>query len=65
MNFSEPDRLICIDEVQLLVGFKRAKIYQMIGAKAFPAQSKLGHRTSRWSLNQIRSWMAEKVREAT
>lgn len=63
MDTPYEDRFIDVKEVRQLIGFSQAKIYVMVSEKAFPSPLKFG-RASRWSLNTVREWMAEKVREA-
>lgn len=57
------DRFININGVQDLVGVKRGQIYKLIRTNEFPAPIKIG-KSSRWSLQVVQNWMAEKLREA-
>lgn len=57
------DRFIDIKEVQHLIGFSQAWVYEMVRAGVFPSPLKFG-RASRWSLHTVQKWMAEKAREA-
>lgn len=57
------DRFIDIKEIQRLVGFSQAWVYEMVRDGTFPPPIKFG-RASRWSFNAVQEWMAQKVREA-
>lgn len=50
-------RLITINEVEQLVGFKRDFIYRRIKRGEFPKQIKLGKRSARWQLLDIERWI--------
>ncbi|MDH6231041.1 prophage regulatory protein [Mesorhizobium soli] len=60
---SQPDRFIRLNEVETLTGFKHSFIYSQIKNGDFPPPLKFGY-ASRWSLNAVQAWMAEKLREA-
>lgn len=60
---SNLDRFITIKEVADTCGFKTTFIYARIRQGDFPAPIKFGT-ASRWSLNTVQEWMAQKVREA-
>lgn len=60
---SNLDKFISIKEVADICGFKTTFIYARIRQGDFPAPIKFGS-ASRWSLNAVQEWMAQKVREA-
>jgi predicted DNA-binding transcriptional regulator AlpA len=48
--------LFCIAEVEQYVKAKKSKIYELIEAKTFPHQIKIG-RQSRWLREEIVEWL--------
>ncbi|WP_416463242.1 helix-turn-helix transcriptional regulator [Sphingomonas sp. VDB2] len=53
---SNPDRLLRINEVEAIVGLKRAMIYRLIQRGEFPKQYKPGGHASRWDAAEVRAW---------
>lgn len=53
---SNPDRLLRINEVEEIVGLKRAMIYRLIQRGNFPKQYKPGGFASRWNEAEVRAW---------
>jgi prophage regulatory protein len=52
--------VLTLKEVKLMVGFKNTHIYGLIKQGRFPRQFKPGgSRSSRWSEQEIKAWMAE------
>lgn len=51
-------RLLKLDSVEEKVGFKRAKIYQLIKAGRFPRPIKIGV-SSRWNDEDLNRWINE------
>jgi predicted DNA-binding transcriptional regulator AlpA len=60
------DRFIRFDEVQHLVGVRsRSALKRWIDSQGFPRPIKFpGARTTAWSLNAIKAWMAEQLGSA-
>ena len=60
-----PLRLICIDEVEAIVGLKKSKIYALVRVDAFPAPLRMGTsgRWSRWVLHECEAWIAARIAE--
>lgn len=52
-------RLLKLTAVEEKVGYKRAKIYQMIKEGQFPAPEKIG-RSSRWHEEAVNDWIDNK-----
>lgn len=64
------DCLIKLPAVINQVGISRSQIYNLISLKRFPAPLKIGgsaegigSRSSRWSQNQIQSWIRQQVEQ--
>ena len=55
------EQLLDIGGVEIAVGLKKSKIYQMVRSGGFPAGLKLGIRTRRWPSSQIQSWIFEQI----
>ena len=51
-------KLIRMQEVEALTGFKKSYIYKLISLNKFPKQCKLS-RASRWSLEEVQQWISE------
>jgi len=60
MKFEE--KLLTLNDVVQIVGFKKSTIYKFIKSKNFPKPVKIGY-SSRWRLSDIQKWM-EKVTSA-
>jgi len=52
------EKLISINQVTEMVGFKKSTIYKFIKSKNFPKPVKIGY-SSRWKLSDIQKWMEE------
>lgn len=57
------DRLLRLADVKYAVGLGKTRIYEMIKLGTFPPPCKPGGSASRWSENEIHSWVAECVSE--
>jgi predicted DNA-binding transcriptional regulator AlpA len=51
-------------EVCNLTGWKSRGLRRAIAVGTFPPPIRLGHRTIRWRLDVVMSWLAEKERES-
>lgn len=58
------DRLLRLENVVELVGFKSSKIYALIASGDFPSPIKIGN-ASRWPESKIDAWIAERVAQAS
>lgn len=58
------ERLLPIDKVESVVGFKRSHIYALIKQNKFPAPVIIGT-NSRWPETAVQSWIAEKIQQST
>lgn len=52
------DRLIRLPEVMETIGFRRTHIYEMVKTGQFPAPFKPSGSASRWSENEVLTWVA-------
>ena len=60
-----PDKkLLRLPEVLGCVGLSRSTVYQMIKAKEFPRQVRLGARAVAWDSAQVQAWIAERIARA-
>lgn len=57
------EKLLPLDAVIALVGFKRSKIYALIDAGKFPRPIKIDS-ASRWPESSVQAWIAERIAEA-
>lgn len=53
-----PDTLLTLAEVLAQVGLKKSKVYEMVGAKTFPAPIKIGS-AARWSQQEVSAWIEQ------
>jgi excisionase family DNA binding protein len=60
INTSIESPLFCITEVEQYVKAKKSKIYELIEAKTFPHQIKIG-RQSRWLREEIVAWLDQQI----
>ena len=51
------NKLLRIEEVCQLLGFKTSTIYKYIKEKNFPKPIKLSSRASRWKYKDIENWL--------
>jgi len=56
-------RLIRIREVMKLTGISRAYIYVLAQKGEFPAPVKLSERSSAWVEEEVRDWIANRIKE--
>lgn len=54
---TEPDRLLKLDEVKRRVGLEKSMIYRLIQTGKFPEPYKVASCASRWSEQEIASWL--------
>lgn len=54
-------KLIPLDEVCDMTGFKKSFIYKRIARGTFPEPIKLGARSSRWNLAEVQEWLDRAV----
>jgi len=54
-----PDRMVRLPEVMEITGLSRSSIYLAVSKGKFPAQIKLGVRSTGWSLAQIDAWVKQ------
>jgi prophage regulatory protein len=55
------ERIVRMQEVVFLTGYKPSSIYALISEGKFPKSIKLGKRASGWWLSQINQWMADRA----
>lgn len=53
-----PDRLLRIEAVIAKVGFKKTKIYELIGEGKFPPKLPLPGKVACWSERQLDDWIS-------
>lgn len=56
--------MFTIGEVEEIIGFKKDYIYRNIKIGNFPAQIKIGTKSSRWSLNEVISWLEDQKKNS-
>lgn len=57
---SAVERLITLNEVEYLTGFKSSFIYQLIKLGRFPRPVKIGN-ASRWRESEVQQWIQEQI----
>ena len=50
-----------LPQVMQKIGLSRSEIYRRISLGQFPAQYKIGERTSAWLASEIDAWIAERL----
>lgn len=58
INVVARDRLLRLAQVKDTVGLGKTRIYELIKSGEFPAPCKPGGSASRWSENEVLSWVA-------
>lgn len=58
------DRLLRLEEVKVIVGLGKTRIYALERAGLFPRRFKPGGSASRWSEQEVLSWRAEQRRDS-
>ncbi len=56
------DRLLKRTEVEALAGFRRSRLYEMVGEGKFPKLARIGG-SVRWSLREVEGWIAARLAE--
>lgn len=56
-----PERLISLDEVESITGFKSSYIYSNIQKGEFPQPVKIGT-ASRWKFSEVQNWVHTKIK---
>ncbi len=59
-----PERLVPLDEVESITGFKSSYIYSKIQKGEFPQPVKIGT-ASRWKFSEIQNWVHTKIKGDT
>lgn len=59
-EFLGGDMLLTVRQVMAITGLSRSSIYSFMAAGAFPLSATVGGRSVRWSLLEVRCWMAER-----
>lgn len=60
LQLASPERLITLDEVQKITGFKSSYIYSKIQKGEFPQPVKIGT-ASRWRESEIQQWIHDQI----
>ena len=55
------DVLLTVRQVMVITGLSRSSIYSFMHARTFPLPVPVGGRAVRWSLKEVRCWIAERV----
>ncbi|GKS69961.1 hypothetical protein W03_19650 [Nitrosomonas sp. PY1] len=55
-----PERLINLDEVERITGFKSSYIYSKIQKSEFPKPVKIGT-SSRWKFSEVQQWIHDQI----
>lgn len=58
------ERLINLDEVERITGFKSSYIYSQIQRRLFPQPVKIGT-ASRWRESQVQQWIHNQIQGST
>lgn len=56
-------RILRLNEVMTMTGFKRSSIYKMIDEGRFPRQISLSERAVGWLASEIEDWIKARVAE--
>jgi len=59
-EFLGGDVLLTVRQVMVITGLSRSSIYSFMAAGTFPLSATVGGRAVRWSLIEVRCWMAER-----
>ena len=59
-----PERLVNLDEVEKITGFKSSYIYSKIGKSEFPKPIKIGT-ASRWRESEVQAWIFNHIEGST
>lgn len=59
-QLSELERLITINEVEFITGFKSSYIYAKIKEGEFPQPVKIGN-ASRWRESEVQQWIQDQI----
>lgn len=60
-SLNTPERLIPLDEVESITGFKSSYIYSKIQKGEFPQPVKIGT-ASRWKFSEVQNWVHTKIK---
>ena len=60
-SLNTPERLITLDEVESITGFKSSYIYARIQKGLFPQPVKIGT-SSRWKFSEVQNWVYTKIK---
>ena len=55
------DALIRLPEVMAIVSLSKAMVYRLIARGDFPRPTKAGCSSSRWSENEVRQWVIDRL----
>lgn len=58
-----PERLINLDEVERITGFRSSYIYSKIQKSEFPKPVKIGA-ASRWKFSEIQQWVHHQIQSS-
>ena len=54
------EKLLPLNQLKSVVGFRKSKIYQLIESGEFPPPIKIG-RSSRWASSEVSDWVQETI----
>lgn len=54
-------RILRRDEVERMIGFKRAHLYNLIKLGKFPRAKRIGLRAVGWDSLEVKRWVAERL----
>lgn len=63
-SLNTPERLITLDEVESITGFKSSYIYSKIQKGEFPPPVKIST-SSRWKFSEVQNWVHAKIKGET
>ncbi len=58
---AQPERLLRLNEVEMMVGLRKSSIYDAMRRGEFPAAVKLSRRAVCWSSSAIDRWISERI----
>lgn len=58
---AQPERLLRLNEVEMMVGLRKSSIYDLMRRGEFPAAVKLSRRAVCWSSSAIDRWISERI----
>ncbi len=59
---AQPERLLRLNEVEMMVGLRKSSIYDLMRRGEFPAAVKLSRRAVCWSQSSVQQFISERIK---